>query len=237
VVGAVLIAAYVVHAGRTPAPAIDLTLFKLPTFRASVVGGFVFRVGVGALPFLLPLLLQLGFGMSPFHSGLITFTSAVGAMTMKVAAGTILRRFGFRTILVVNSVVSAAFLAACAAFTQTTPLLLMVLLLLIGGFFRSLQFTCIGTIAFAEIEPARVSRASALTAVARQLALSAGVAFGASAVELVVRLRGGGGTLVAADFAPAFLAVAIVSALSVFVFARLPADAGAELAGRRASDP
>ena len=122
VVGAVLIAAYVVHAGRTPAPAIDLTLFRLPTFRASVVGGFVFRIGVGALPFLLPLMLQLGFGMTPFGSGLITFTSAVGAMTMKVAAGTILRRFGFRTILVVNSLVSAAFLAACAAFTQTTPL-------------------------------------------------------------------------------------------------------------------
>ncbi len=234
VAGAILIAAYVAHAGRTAAPAIDLTLFRLPTFRASVVGGFVFRIGVGALPFLLPLMLQLGFGMTPFRSGLITFTSALGAMTMKVAAGALLRRFGFRTILVVNSLVSAAFLAACAAFTQTTPLLLMVLLLLVGGFFRSLQFTCIGTLAFAEVEPAQVSRASALTAVGRQLALSAGVAFGAAAVEVVVNYRGGG-PLVAADFAPAFLAVAVVSALSLLIFARLPADAGAEMSGKRAS--
>ncbi|MGA7971774.1 MAG: MFS transporter [Pseudolabrys sp.] len=233
--GIIFIAAYLVHARRTPAPAIDLTLLRLPTFRASVVGGFVFRVGVGALPFLLPLMLQLGFGMTPFRSGLITFTSAVGAMTMKVAAGTILRRFGFRTILVINSLVSAAFLAVCAAFTKTTPVAVMVALLLIGGFFRSLQFTCIGTIAFAEVEPARVSRATALTAVARQLALTAGVAFGAAAVEAVVHYRGGG-ALVAADFSPAFLAVAVISTLSLFIFARLPANAGAELSGKRISE-
>ncbi|HZD91103.1 MAG TPA: MFS transporter [Pseudolabrys sp.] len=231
--GALFIVAYIFHAKRTPAPLIDLTLFRLPTFRASVNGGFLFRLGIGALPFLLPLMLQLGFGMTPFGSGLITFTSAVGAMTMKVAAATILRRFGFRTILVVNCLVSAAFLAACAAFTKTTPVAVMVTLLLVGGFFRSLQFTCINTIAYAEIEPDRVSRATSLMTVSRQLALSAGVAFGAAAVELVVHFRGGG-ALVAADFAPAFLAVAVVSALSLVIFARLPSDAGSELSGRRA---
>ena len=230
--GAIFIVAYLVHAKRTPSPVIDLTLFRLPTFRASITGGFVFRLGIGALPFLLPLLLQLGFGMSPFGSGLITFTSAIGAMSMKVAAATILRRFGFRTILIVNSVVSAVFLATCATFTQTTPIAVMVTLLLIGGFFRSLQFTCVNTIAYAEIEPSRVGRATALVTVSRQLAISAGVAFGASVVEFVVRMRGGGTALQAADFAPAFLAVAAVSALSLFIFMRLPADAGAELSGR-----
>ena len=143
------------------------------------------------MPFLLPLMLQLGFGMTPFGSGLITFASAIGAMGMKVAAATILRRFGFRTMLVVNCLVSAVFLAACAAFTKTTPVAVMVALLLVGGFFRSLQFTCINTIAYAEIEPAQVSRATSLVTVSRQLALSAGVAFGALAVELVVRYRGG----------------------------------------------
>ena len=116
--GVFFIAAYLVHARRTPTPALDLTLFRLPTFRASVLGGFVFRLGMGALPFLLPLMLQVGFGMTPFQSGMITFASAVGAMGMKMAAATVLKRFGFRTILVVNSLVSAAFLAACAAFTQ-----------------------------------------------------------------------------------------------------------------------
>ena len=235
--GSIFIAAYVVHAKRTPAPIIDLTLFRLHTFRASVTGGFVFRIGIGALPFLLPLMLQLGFGMTPFGSGLITFTAAIGAMGMKAAAATVLRRFGFRTILVVNCLVSAAFLAACAAFTKTTPVAAMVTVLLVGGFFRSLQFTCINTIAYAEIEPAQVSRATSLVTVSRQLALSAGVAFGALVVELVVHYRGGtGGPLLATDFAPAFLAVAAVSTLSLIIFARLPADAGAELSGKQTSE-
>lgn len=229
--GALFMAAYIVHARRTPNPPLDLTLFKLPTFHASVIGGFAFRLGVGALPFLLPLLLQVGFGMSPFQSGLITFASAVGAMSMKMAAARILRRFGFRAVLISNAAISAAFLAACAAFTETTPVWIMLVLLLVGGFFRSLEFTSINTIAYAEVDTARVSRATALVSVAQQLAISAGVAFGALAVETSVHLRGDG-TLTAADFPPAFLAVAAVSALSVLMFARLPADAGAELANR-----
>jgi EmrB/QacA subfamily drug resistance transporter len=229
--GACFIAAYLVHAKHTAIPALDLTLFRLPTFRASVLGGFVFRLGIGALPFLLPLMLQVGFGMSPFHSGLITFASAVGAMGMKMAAATVLKRYGFRTILVVNSLVSAVFLAACAAFTQTTPVAAMLALLLIGGFFRSLQFTSINTIAYAEVENARVGRATALVSVGQQLSIAAGVALGAMAVELSVHFRGGG-ALQAADFPPAFLAVAAISAISVFIFARLTRDAGAELADR-----
>jgi len=230
--GGIFMAAYLVHARRTPAPALDLTLLKLPTFRASVAGGFVFRLGIGALPFLLPLMLQIGFGMTPFQSGLITFSAAVGAMTMKIAAAKVLHKFGFRTVLVANAVVSAAFLAICATFTQATPVTAMVALLLIGGFFRSLQFTSINTLAYAEVEKARVSRATSLVSVAQQLAISSGVAFGALAVELVVHWRGDG-TLQASDFQPAFLAVAVVSALSLLIFIQLPSDAGAELAGRR----
>ena len=103
--GVCFIAAYLVHARHTAVPALDLTLFRLPTFFASVTGGFIFRLGIGALPFLLPLMLQVGFGMTPFQSGMITFATALGAMGMKWAAATILRRFGFRTILVVNAVV------------------------------------------------------------------------------------------------------------------------------------
>jgi EmrB/QacA subfamily drug resistance transporter len=231
VVGACFIAAYLVHARHTKNPALDLSLFRIPTFRASVLGGFTFRLGIGALPFLLPLMLQVGFGKSPFQSGLITFASAMGAMGMKMAAVTILRRFGFRNILVVNAVISAGFLATCATFTQATPAAIMVALLLVGGFFRSLQFTSINTIAYADIEPARVSRATSLVSVGQQLSLSAGVAVGALAVELAVRLRDAG-PLAAADFRPAFLVVAAISALSVLIFAKLPPDAGAELANR-----
>jgi EmrB/QacA subfamily drug resistance transporter len=229
--GALFTAAYLVHARHMPNPALDLTLFRQQTFRSSVIGGFIFRIGIGALPFLLPLMLQVGFGMSPFQSGLITFVSAMGAMTMKVAAATILRRFGFRTVLIANAIISSAFLASCAAFTQTTPVAAMLALLLVGGFFRSLQFTSINTLAYAEIEPARASRATSLVSVAQQLAISAGVALGALAVETTVHLRGGG-ALQASDFSPAFLVVAIISAMSVFFFARLAPDAGAELADR-----
>jgi EmrB/QacA subfamily drug resistance transporter len=229
--GACFIAAYLVHARHTAVPALDLTLFRLPTFFASVTGGFVFRLGLGALPFLLPLMLQVGFGMTPFQSGTITFATALGAMGMKWATAKILRRFGFRTILVFNSLISAAFLAVCAAFTAATPVAVMMGLLLIGGFFRSLQFTSINTIAYAEVEHAKVSRATSLVSVAQQLAVSTGVAAGALAVELTEHLRGDN-VLQAADFPPAFLAIAAISALSVFIFARLPADAGAEMANR-----
>jgi EmrB/QacA subfamily drug resistance transporter len=230
-VGAASTACYVVYARRKPAPVLDLSLFALPTFRASVVGGFMFRMGIGALPFLLPLLLQIGFRLTPFQSGLITFSSAVGAFVMKAIGATVLRRFGFRTILTVNALISAAFLAACASFTQTTPFAVMIGLLLIGGFFRSLQFTSINTIAYADVEPRRMSRATSLVSVAQQLSLSAGVAVGALAVEVTTRIAGHA-TLGAADFPPAFLLVAAISAASVLIFLRLPDDAGAELAGR-----
>jgi len=229
--GSLFLAAYCVHARHIDNPALDLTLFRLPTFFASVVGGFIFRLGLGALPFLLPLMLQVGFGMTPFQSGLITFATAFGAMGMKWATATILRRFGFRTILVVNSVISSAFLAVCAAFTATTPVMLMTVLLFVGGFFRSLQFTSINTIAYADVEPERISRATSIVSVAQQLAISAGVAFGALAVEITLRLTGHT-ELGAADFPPAFLAVALISVCSALIFARLAPEAGAEMADR-----
>ena len=232
--GVIFFSAYLMHARHTPYPALDLALFRIPTFRASVVGGFVFRIGIGALPFLLPLLLQVGFGMTPFQSGLVTFVSAVGAMSMKMAAAPLLRRLGFRTVLVANAIISAAFLGVCAAFTQNTPVWVMLMLLLVGGFFRSLQFTSINTLAYADIEQTRVSRATALVSVMQQLAISTGVAFGALAVELTLHVRAQP-DLTAADFPPAFIAVAVISAASIFMFARLSPDAGAELANRAAA--
>src|ERR1700761_5700915 len=104
--------AYVFHAKHTPAPILDLSLLKLPTFRASIYGGFLFRLGIGALPFLLPLLLQIGFNLTPFQSGLITFTSALGSMFMKAAVASVVKRFGYRNVLLYNSLVSSMFLAA-----------------------------------------------------------------------------------------------------------------------------
>ena len=231
-VGAASAAAYVVYARHKAAPILDLGLLKLPTFRASIFGGFLFRLGIGALPFLLPLLLQIGFDLTPFQSGLITFTGALGSMFMKAAVAGVLRRLGYRPVLVYNSLLSAAFLAACASFVPGMPFAAMIVILLSGGFFRSLQFTSINTLAYAEIEPQLMSRATTLVSVAQQLSLSTGVAVGALVVETTLRLQHGT-TMGAWDFPPAFLAVGALSASAAFVFARLPPDAGAELSGRR----
>jgi MFS family permease len=186
------------------------------------------------LPFLLPLLLQVGFKLTPFQSGLITFTAALGAMFMKAAVASVLRRFGYRNVLVYNALISSAFLAACATFVRGMPFAAMVAILLSGGFFRSLQFTSINTIAYAEIEPAKMSRATSMVAAAQQLSLSTGVAVGALVVELMVRLRQST-TIGINDFPPAFLFVSLLSASAVLIFARLPLDAGAELSGRKAA--
>jgi len=232
-VGAVCSLAYVYYAQRATAPILDLKLLKLPTFRASIFGGFLFRLGIGALPFLLPLLLQLGFDLSPFQSGLITFTGALGSMFMKAAAVTVLKRVGYRNVLLYNSFISAAFLAACATFLPGIPFAIMIAVLLIGGFFRSLQFTSINTLAYAEIEPALLSRATSMTAAAQQLSISAGVAVGALVVEFTLRFKHGT-AITAADFPPAFLIVGALTATAALIFVRLSPDAGAQLSGRKA---
>jgi EmrB/QacA subfamily drug resistance transporter len=232
-VGSISMTLYVIHARRTASPVLDFTLMRLPTLRASIIGGFLFRLGIGALPFLLPLLMQVGFGLSPFKSGLVTFASAVGAMGMKTLAARIIRTFGFRNIMVINAVVSSVFLAACALFTVTTPLLLIMIILVVGGFFRSLQFTAINTVAYAEVEPAQMSRATTLVSVNQQLAISAGVAVGAFSVETTMLVHHVS-ELSAADFAPAFIVVAIISAISAYFFYQMPDDAGHEISGRKA---
>ncbi len=231
-VGAASAAAYIVYARHKAAPILDLGLLRLPTFRASIFGGFLFRLGIGALPFLLPLLLQLGFDLTPFQSGLITFTGALGSMFMKAAVAGVLRRLGYRPVLIYNSLLSAAFLAACASFVPGMPFAAMIVILLSGGFFRSLQFTSINTLAYAEIEPQLMSRATTLVSVAQQLSLSTGVAVGALVVETTLRLEHGT-AMGAWDFPPAFLAVGALSASAAFIFARLSPDAGAELSGRK----
>ncbi len=232
-VGSISMTLYVFHARRTASPVLDFSLMRLSTLRAAIIGGFLFRLGIGALPFLLPLLMQVGFGLSPFQSGLVTFGSAVGAMGMKTLATRILRTFGFRNVMTVNAIVSSVFLAVCAFFTISTPLTLILTILIVGGFFRSLQFTAINTVAFAEVETPQMSRATTLTSVNQQLSISAGVAVGAFSVESTMHLRGMT-ELSAADFAPAFLIVSLISATSAWFFWQMPDDAGNEISGRRA---
>jgi MFS family permease len=150
---------------------------------------------------------------------------------MKTLAARIIRTFGFRNIMTINAIVSSVFLAACALFTISTPLLLIMILLVVGGFFRSLQFTAINTVAYAEVDLAHMSRATTLVSVNQQLAVSAGVAVGAFCVESTMLVRHVH-ELSATDFAPAFIAVSIISAISAYFFYQMPVDAGHQVSGR-----
>src|SRR5437899_108349 len=234
VVGAACTALYVRHASRVSHPIIDLALMRIPTYASATIGGFLFRMGLGALPFLLPLMLQVGFGLDPLSSGLLTFASAAGAMTMKMTAAQIIRTLGFRVVLVGNAVISAAFLVGYSLFRPATPHFVIFLALLTGGFFRSLQMTSINTLSYADVPPAMLSRATSLTSMAQQLSQTVGVASGAMLLQLVLSLRDGT-ALVAGDFYPAFVGVAMISLLSVPFFLRMAPDAGAEVSGRPAA--
>jgi len=230
VVGAATLAAYVRHARRTPHPVLDLKLLQLPTFFHGVMVGSLFRIGLGATPFLLPLLLQIGFGLNPLQSGILTCATAVGAMFMKTLTVAILRRWGFRTVLVVNGVVASASIAVFALFTAATPHAIIAIVLLASGCLRSLQFTALQAISFADISPPGMSQAASFSSMAQRLSQSMGIAVGAYFLEISSVLQGHT-TIVAADFWPAFLAIALVSVVSPLVHLRLSPDAGTVVSG------
>ncbi len=221
---------YVFHARRVDNPILDLALLKYPTFRVSVTGGSLFRFGVGATPFLLPLLMQQGFGYSPLQSGMITFFSAAGSFGMRTLSKRVLRRFGFRSVLIWNTMIASFFLALCATFTPDTPKVVMMGIIFLGGVFRSLQFTALNTIGFADLDAPLMSQATSFSQMAQRLALSLGVGISAFVLH---RTSGGAAVLPVHSFAAAFLVIGALSCFSVVSFVGLSPDAGAELAGRQ----
>ena len=232
IAGSISLGMYVWHAFHCDHPLLDFRFLRVATYRTSVVGGGLFRIGVGAIPFLLPLMLQLGFGFSALQSGMLTCTSAMAAMFMKTMAVAILKRFGFRNVLIWNVLVGAASVACYGLFTQTTPYLLMLALLLAGGFFRSLQFTAMGALAYADIARPDMSQASSLANVTQQIALSLGVTLAAWVLETSAAL-GGRVSVQGSDFSIAFMVVGAISATSLWFNLQLAHDAGAEVSGRK----
>jgi MFS family permease len=230
-IGVAALLGYVVHARRHPQPLLDLELFRLPTYRAGVAGGSLFRIGIGATPFLLPLMLQLGFGLSPVQSGLLTFVSAIGAIFMKTVAARILKRLGFRRVLVWNALAASALLCSFGLFRPETPHVFVIATLLVSGFFRSLQFTSLNAISYAEVDSPRMGQASSLAGMTQQLSLSLGIAIGGYLLEIVGVLHDRPATDVR-NFYVAFLAVGLISASSAWMMSRLPRNAGSEMAGR-----
>ncbi|MBJ7410005.1 MAG: MFS transporter [Phenylobacterium sp.] len=223
---------YAWHAGRTPHAVIQLRIFRKPTFTASVIGGGFMRVAMGANPFLLAMLLQVAFGMSAFAAGLMTFISAVGALVMKTTAPPILRRFGFRTVLLVNAVIVGLSFVAYALFRPDWPQWAIMAVLGVGGFFRSLQFTALNGLAYADIDTDEMSRAATTASMVQQLVQSIGIGLSASLLHLLM-VTAGATRLTADTVAPAFVIVGLVTMISMFWFARLPTDAGDEMNGRR----
>ncbi|MFO1089188.1 MAG: DHA2 family efflux MFS transporter permease subunit [Hyphomicrobiales bacterium] len=229
--GAVLIALYVWHAYHRAHPILNLRLLGIETFRSSVTGGTLFRIGVGAIPFLLPLMLQVGFGLNAFASGSLTFAAAAGALMMKFSARPILKQLGFRTVLVVNAFICSAFLAVYALFTPATPHALIVAVLVASGFFRSLQFTSLNALAFSDIPDDRMSEAATVSAVAQQLSSAFGVALAAFILEGARSWRGDP-ALQPADFSIAFLSIAVFTSIAGFMHLRLSPHAGSVVSGR-----
>ena len=218
--------AYWLHARRHPTPLLDFTLFRYPTFLVSVLGGTLFRLGVGAIPFLLPLMMQIGFGYSPAKSGMITFASAAGAILMKPAAMRMLRRFGYRDTMLFNAIIASVLLLACATFRQDTPLWWIYVILLTGGFFRSLQFTAYNSVAYAEVPREQMSASTALYATIQQISLTMGVTVGAAVLEATMEVTGHTAPGVE-EFSAAFVVVGLACLAAVpttLLMARNAAD-------------
>jgi Na+/melibiose symporter-like transporter len=227
------------HANRHDAPLIDWSLSRIRSFSAtSISGGTFFRVAMGASPFLLPLLFQIGFGMTAFHASLLMLAYAAGNLVMKAATNQVLRRFGFRRVLMVNGAIVVLSVLAFAALVPGVPLVAIVTVLLLAGLTRSLQFTSLATLAFAEIPHGAMSSASALQSMIQQIAFAFGIALGAVVLGLSATVRGVGPNAIGVvDFQIAFVVAALFTAAAIPSLRTLAHDAGDEVSGysRRAA--
>jgi Major Facilitator Superfamily len=200
------------------------------------VAMMLFRTGIGAIPFLLPMMLQVGFGDTAAQSGLITFASSAGALLMKPAARRALRLFGFRDTLIYNGVISGVMLGLCAGFRPTWPAAAIYAVLLLGGFLRSLQFTAYNALVYGDVPRSRMSAATSLYTTGQQLAATIGVSAGAVSLE-AARALSGHASAQPSDFSFAFLVVAAMTTLAAPVALFMPRSAGDELTGRRVASP
>jgi MFS family permease len=219
------------HAGRCAHPLIDFTTMRVPTFSVTVISGSITRVAVNAVPYLLPLMFQLGFGMSAFDSGLLLLASALGNLGMKALTTPILKRYGFRGVAIADVSLVAVFTLACGWLSPATPLAAIALVLFAYGLTRSLQFTLLATLAYADIPAPQMSGASTLWSAAQQMMNGMGIAFGALALRTVIAVRGGDDHYRLADFRWALALSALLALLSLPGYFGMARDAGAHIRG------
>jgi EmrB/QacA subfamily drug resistance transporter len=231
-VAALFLGSYVFYARRTHDPVVDLELFRIKTFRIGNIGGTIARIGYGSTPFLLPLLLQLALGFSAFHSGLFTSLTAVSSMAMRVVTPLILRRGGFRTVLLANGALVGVLMMGLALITGSTPWWALASLLIVLGFFRSLQYTALSSLGYADLAGRSISPGSSLSSVMQQLSQSFGIAISATLLGI---FAGSAANPTQGDFATVFLVMALFPVASLLWFARLAPGDGAHMTGHRAS--
>lgn len=231
VIGVVLIVIGARHLRNTPTPMVDLDALKVPTFAVTIWGGSLFRMGISALPFLLPLMFQLTFGYDAFSAGLMLMAIFAGNLVMKPMTTPIIQRFGFRPILVTNGLINACTIASCAIFTATMPVWLICSILFVAGMSRSMQFTALNTIAYSDISPSGMASANTLFSTAFQLAMGLGIAVGAVAWRLGEAVAGEGHPAMA--FRIAYLAVAATAVLATFDSIRLDPHAGRAVSAKK----
>ncbi|MCU0681064.1 MAG: MFS transporter [Polyangiaceae bacterium] len=221
-------AAYLRHARRTAKPVLDLSLFRVPTFRASLTGGTIVRLGIGASPLLLPLLLQVALGWTPLKAGLVSIWQSVGALSAKPATPSLLRRYGFRTVLIATVIGAGVLTALPGFFRAGMPVAGLIALFVVAGFTRSNQITTMNAVAYADVPADQISAASTLATVTQQVGLSLGISFGGTILHLT---KGAGDALTPERFVAPYLAIGAVTLLALPVYWRLPASAGASLRG------
>jgi EmrB/QacA subfamily drug resistance transporter len=234
-IGLLAMVIYFRHAKRTEHPLLDPTLFRNRVFRTAVLGGSFFRVGIGAFPFLMPLMLQITFGFTPFESGLTTFVSAFGAIISKFGATRLYARFGFPRVLAITALLGCAFLAINGFFTPETNHYLLMLCLFVGGLTRSFFFTGVNSFGYADISEAEASQATAIAAVVQQISVALGVAVAGGILEASTQIRGASLDLI--DFHIAWFIVAALATVSAIQFLRLPPDAGSNVSGHQVKLP
>jgi EmrB/QacA subfamily drug resistance transporter len=230
--GLVAGAAYGWHARRHPRPILDFSLLRIATFRMSLACGTLSRVAVGAMPFLLPMMFQLGFGLSAAQSGLVTFVGSVGSLAMRACAPWFLKRLGFKTVLTWIGLLATSLLALSAAFRPWWPLWLIYAVLLANGFFQSLQFMAYNTIVYADVPRETMSTATSFYTTFQQMALTLGIAVSASALAASIAVNRHTAPALA-DFSAAFLFVGAISYFAPLLARRFDPHAGAELSGQR----
>ncbi|ARP80122.1 MFS transporter [Bordetella genomosp. 8] len=226
---------YVRRFRRLASPMMDFRLLGLPTFAAGFWGGSLSRVGYGALPFLLPLMLQLGLGYSALQSGIVLLVSGTVAFFTKTRTSMMLRRWGFRRVLLWNGLLCAGALGGCALFSGASwSLAAIAAFVSLAGFFRAMQFNAVTAVAYADLPPAKVASATTLNTMAWQLAIMLGIALSALVVQWSAKL-GGRGTPVGIDYSVAFLVLALFVAAAIPRYRALSVRAGEELSGHRAA--